>query len=801
MRIFTLFAAGILAASQTLMAADPIISVDFSDSGTFSQSDFESWTYIDVNNDSKTWGFDASGIPSRVFYTYHSTNNADDWLFSPEITIPETGTYLVRFNCSGSSYGEAIEVWYGHGTSVEAMTVKGYENTDIKGEPTSGYFIASLTAGEKVNVGFHAISQPDKFRLYLNSFEVKSVTNPIDLGVAEIVSPVSGENLGSETVVVKVANYTTTDVEGFDVAYTINDGTPVIEHSDAIIAAGDTIEYTFATPADCSTPREKYTIKAYTSDANDVSPENDATLVVVRHIAPAGVPYSTGFEPDDDCSNFTYLNLNSDDGDWSIGVNSFFSSFSRTGTGYIAYNYNKQNAADDWFFIDPLNVEAGDYLIRFWYSATTNHTERLRVCWGSEPTPEAMTNVICEINPMTNDTFNESISIFNVPTNQKIFVGFYAFSNADENWMIIDDLSIETVDPNTSDLIAGEFSQPYAYLRAANHRDVVTTVKNVSVSNAEATVTLYIDDEPNDSIHTTIGFMENKEFKFENALAGLSNGKHNIKVVASTANESNLDNNSTEMEVVVVEQEPALLYTFEDGLFPEDLTYRVEDSATIAPSTADSYDEDGVGFAEVQEHYLYQTGVLLLCTWFSDPSYSADRFLVLPQMHIDDDSCHLVWDCSSFSTTYYEKYDIQVSKTTDVWYNYSTILSVTGENEYAKTRGVSLADFAGEDVYIAFHLRTQNGVALVLDNIGLYGSLDKTAGVEDVLAQTDVALQFDGETLTSSAEATITVYSLDSTTVATGHGEALNLADLSAGVYVAKAVCGANVATLKFVKK
>lgn len=73
--------------------------------------------------------------------------------------------------------------------------------------------------------------------------------------------------------------------------------------------------------------------------------------------------------------------------------------------------------------------------------------------------------------------------------------------------------------------------------------------------------------------------------------------------------------------------------------------------------------------------------------------------------------------------------------------------------------------------------------------------------IKDVLAQTEVALQFDGETLTSSAEASITVYSLDGTTIATGHGETLDLSDLSAGVYVAKAVCGADVVTLKFVKK
>lgn len=798
MRIFTLLSAAFLA-STTMMATEPLLSLDFTSKGTATESDYAKWTCVDANNDEKTWVYSDYAMPSRVYYSYHSTNAGDDWLFSPEITVPESGTYLIRFNLHGSSFGEAIEVWYGTSPTIEGMTSKGYENLAILGSPTPGYLIATLNAGDKIHIGFHAISQPDKYCLYLNSVEVKAISNPVDLSVTEILSPVSGEGLGQETVTVKVANLTPTDCEGFDISYTIDDGAPVTEHVDATLKGGETMEYTFATKADCSTPRGKYNLTVYTSDPNDVAPENDAANALIRHIAPAEVPYSNGFEPTDDTANFTYFNLNDDDGDWSVGVNSFFSSFSRTGDGYIAYNYNSQNAANDWFMLDPLEVEAGDYIIRFWYSATTNHPERLGVYWGTEATPEAMTNEICRIDPMTNDTFEESISIFNIPSAQKIFIGFYAYSDANENWMIIDDLSIDKVDPNVSDLIVGDISAPFEYLRKANKRDVVASVRNVSVKDAAATVSLYIDGTLVESIDATIGYMATKEFTFADALKGAANGKHTIKVEATTENDNNPSNNATERVVVVVEDEASILYDFEDQTFPEELTYRIEDFATIYD---DVYYEDGVGFSTVDTHYLYGTGVLMLGTWFTDATVRADRFLVLPQVHLDDENCHLIWDASSFSTVDYETYDIQVSTSDDIWYNYTTIYSVAGEDEFAKTHGVSLEAYAGKDVYIAFHIKTVGGNALVLDNIGLYGNLSRlNTGVEDV-AVDHTGLMFNGTEVVAGVEATITVASLDGSIVAQGVGESLNVAHLGAGVYVAKAVCGNSSAeVIKFVKR
>lgn len=78
MRKIYLLATGCLLVAQTAMAADPVFSEDFTSESDFTQEDFDKWTWIDANNDEKTWIFSADGMPSKVYYNYHSANDGDD---------------------------------------------------------------------------------------------------------------------------------------------------------------------------------------------------------------------------------------------------------------------------------------------------------------------------------------------------------------------------------------------------------------------------------------------------------------------------------------------------------------------------------------------------------------------------------------------------------------------------------------------------------------------------------------------------------------------------------------------------
>ena len=95
-------------------------------------------------------------------------------------------------------------------------------------------------------------------------------------------------------------------------------------------------------------------------------------------------------------------------------------------------------------------------------------------------------------------------------------------------------------------------------------------------------VKLSVDGKEVASQEVTVNILSKKDVTVENALAGLGDGRHIMKAEVSHPSDNNFDNNTVEKEFFVVEQAPALIYDFEDGQFPDDLTWRIEDTYAIA---------------------------------------------------------------------------------------------------------------------------------------------------------------------------------------------------------------------------
>jgi hypothetical protein len=74
-----------------------------------------------------------------------------------------------------------------------------------------------------------------------------------DLVVARIINPGQKENIGKELVTMKLLNFGPDTINGFNLAYTINDGIPVVQHfTDRVIPFSDSLSVTFTTRADLS---------------------------------------------------------------------------------------------------------------------------------------------------------------------------------------------------------------------------------------------------------------------------------------------------------------------------------------------------------------------------------------------------------------------------------------------------------------------------------------------------------------------------------------------------------------------
>lgn len=770
---------------------------------TFATEDeFKLWTVVNANNDECTWVYSEDATPSKVYYSYSWTEQADDWLISPAITPEEDGTLMVEYVFYGNSYGEAVEVRYGSAATVEAMTNVGAEYPSILGEETTGYFLMEAKAGEAVHLAFHATTPADRWRLYLLSVKVSTVSNPVDLKVSEIVSPVSGEALDKETVTVRVENVGMVDVEKYDVAFDI-DGTNVARETvDKPLAKGESAEYTFTAKADLSSPRKNYTIKAYTIHADDIMTPNDTAATSVRHIAPATVPYTMGFEPtEDDMSDLKFYNVNEDSGDWGLEVASFFMNLARTGVGCLAYNYDKENSGDDWAMLDPINVEPGYYVLKFWYSGDDNHAEKLAVYYGNEATPEAMTNKVVEYAPFVHGPYQESISVLHFDKAQTVCLGFHAFSDKDENWICVDDISFDKIDNESVDLLIADISNPSAFHRSQNKQDLIFEVRNVGIIDATATVKVTDGEVTLHEGNIDVKAQEFKTVTVENLLAGLAAGSHTLKVELTCEADNNADNNTMSKDVVVL-GEPVKLWDFEDGQTPGEFTFRVEDEGTLSPDADDFLNEEGWGVLPLgATHYMLGDYTLVGTSWL-DGTDKADRWLVLPKVSVTGGNSYFVWNANSINEYYLESYKVMVCDGEDVWYNYTKEAEITAEGLVPATRGISLAKYEGKEVNVAINIVTKIGDLLVLDNLGFYGDVAYTStGISDVRTARGGAVLAGDVFRGGDGAESIVVRDASGRTVGVAAGSEVSVASLAPGMYIATVSAGGTQTSYKFVKR
>ena len=250
-------------------------------------------------------------------------------------------------------------------------------NDAVKGQATTESFIYSAKEGEPFYVGFRCFSPADQWKFYMCNFSVTEIDKAIDLQATDLLTPQTGDSLtDAETVKIRVANIGFDASQNFKVAYQIDDREPVVEDVNATLAAGESMEYTFNTKADFSEPRHNYNVKVYSIDSDDYNMANDTCQVAVRHNGALTPPCTWGFEPNEDNVQFKYYNLNEDDGNWTL-YSSLWMNMSRTGVTCLAYNYNKENNANDWAVLDPVKVEAGYYVLRF----RRTHREVGRILW------------------------------------------------------------------------------------------------------------------------------------------------------------------------------------------------------------------------------------------------------------------------------------------------------------------------------------------------------------------------------------------------------------------------------------
>lgn len=160
------------------------------------------WTYEDVNNDGNSFFISANnlGDPNagdfNMEYLFNAANAADDWAFSPCMTLP-AGYYRVSCQAingadGAGDYPEAFEFAYGSTASSGGMTVVGTTN-NVSGAAYSEYFAEFNVATAGVyHLGLHATSTANQWYLSIDDLKLEVLDPPVtDFSVSD-ASPCTG---------------------------------------------------------------------------------------------------------------------------------------------------------------------------------------------------------------------------------------------------------------------------------------------------------------------------------------------------------------------------------------------------------------------------------------------------------------------------------------------------------------------------------------------------------------------------------------------------------------------------------
>lgn len=806
MKKFFILIAALFPALAALADNSPVYESSLS-----TEKDFAKWTVVDRNNDNTTWKFNAEKQAAHYPYAY---NQADDWLISPAIKIDKAGAYMLTFDYMGSSYGEKMDVFYGTQPGVESL---GNMVIDL-GVMTNGddFFSAkqliSVNEPSDIYLGFHAKSDGDKFKILMRNVKLVPAEGK-DIAIDAIKTVESGYEMGMEDITLTVANYGISPVSGLQVSYKVNDNEAVTETISQEIAPGTKIDYTFSQKADF-TKTGTYNISASVVMEGDEIPENNEKSITMRHKGPQTVPYTNSFENNDGIEDIVFFNLNEDTADdkngcWSRHENSFFAVFSRTGDYSMVYWYSKKNPGNDWFILEPIYMEEGYYAVKFWYSS--DHEESFSLHYGDKAVPDAMTTQIVSYKDVNEPLYKESSNIVHIEKAGVYFFGFKSESKPDQNIICIDDFSITKVENINNDLEVSELKlSANGYVRKEMRKDLSFSVTNKGIlSIDDVTISVSIDGAVIYQEVVNMKGEETRDIKIKDGFGNLSEGMHSLLIEASSsAEEENMDNNYLAYDFRMMGS-AKIMYDFEEGKLPEGFIIKVADGGKVNEGLSDVFpNNEAWAPVEIVENEYYGKWMLASASWLEGAN-GADRWCILPEVHIGYGDADIVWTANSADSNekFAESYEVLVSTEGTELSSFEKIVGIENENFALNPsiRGYSLSEFAGKDINIAFRLVTPDGYFMTIDNIGLYGdainNYDIPTGIGSVNGN-DSQIIKDGSIITCTADGVrfIDIYDVEGQLVMHVDGSTASVESLHTGIYVVRATTAAGTIVGKFSK-
>ena len=174
-------------------------------------------------------------------------------------------------------------------------------------------------------------------------------------------------------------------------------------------------------------------------------------------------------------------------------------------------------------------------------------------------------------------------------------------------------------------------------------------------------------------------------------------------------------------------QDTLYYQNFEEG-FGDIIIYDL-DSLVANPSAASQ------GEWSLDEGVYASSNAAISTSWYA-PAGQSDDWMVLPKIMINESSS-LSWTARSLSLGFEDSYQVLVSTTDSLPSSFSSeIFFIKAENTKEISRTVSLDDYIGESIFIAFRNISNDKDLLIIDDIVIKTSI--TSAVSNEFTQKNI---------------------------------------------------------------
>jgi len=432
------------------------------------------WSYLESASFAGygyVYGLNSYSTPNS-YYLYNSTaSTGSQMLVSPPTTNLSNGTKRVRFYARSSSSGYTLLV----GTLANAADPSTFTpiGSPITLTATQTQYTVNIPAGSDAQLAFKHGMGGTYRGIYLDDITVQEIPSCFE------PTAVTSSNVTVNSATVAWTAPSTAPAIGYEVYYSTSNIAP----SSTVV-----LDPTNSVPSTTTTAQLNNNISSATTyyawvrsvcSATDKSEWSATSTTFTTPCTATNIPYTMDFE------SATTPNLPVCTANVNAGTGNNWTTVGSPGFGFttktLQYSWNGSNAANTWFFTQGLNLTAGtQYTVSYRYGndSSTSYSEKLKVAFGTSATVAAMTNPIADY-PSINDATAHTVTInFTVPTTGVYYFGFNAYSNANQDLLFVDDISVNESVLATAETLAKQ-NEISAYPNPFSDVLTISDIKNI----------------------------------------------------------------------------------------------------------------------------------------------------------------------------------------------------------------------------------------------------------------------------------------------------------------------------------